>query len=114
MRSALDLFAYQREQDDALVIAAGIPADWLDGEGVAIEGLRTPQGQLAYTLRARDGVLMLDVPAGPTLPKGGLVLSLPEPWADGKASSGERALPLRDGELRITSLPARIEIRRPD
>ena len=57
---------------------------------------------------------MLDVPAGPTLPKGGLVLSLPEPWADGKASSGERALPLRDGELRITSLPARIEIRRPD
>ena len=114
VRSALDLFAYQREQDDALVIAAGIPADWLDGEGVAIEGLRTPQGQLAYTLRARDGVLMLDVPAGPTLPKGGLVLSLPEPWADGKASSGERALPLRDGELRITSLPARIEIRRPD
>ena len=111
VRSALDLFAYQREQDDALVIAAGIPADWLDGEGVAIEGLRTPQGQLAYTLRARDGVLMLDVPAGPTLPKGGLVLSLPEPWADGKASSGERALPLRDGELRINSLPARIVIR---
>ena len=76
VRSALDIFAYQREQDDALVIAAGVPAAWLDGEGVAIEGLRTPQGQLAYTLKASDGVLTLEVPAGPTLPKGGLVLSL--------------------------------------
>ena len=114
VRSALDLFAYQREADDALVIAAGIPADWLQGEGVAIEGLRTPQGQLAYTLKADGDVLRFDAPAGIALPKGGLVLSLPAPWGNGTASSAGRAMSLRDGELRIAALPARIEIRRPD
>ena len=101
--------ASKREADDALVIAAGIPAGWLEGEGVAIDGLRTPQGQLAYTLKASNGVLRLDVPAGLTLPKGGLVLSLPEPWASGRLQGGER---IERGELLIDRLPARIEITR--
>lgn len=111
VRSVLDMFAYNREADDALVIAAGIPSDWLEGEGVAIEGLRTPQGMLAYTLKAEGGVLRFDAPAGIRLPKGGLVLSLPKPWASGTASSNDRMLAIDDGELRITRLPARIEIR---
>ncbi|MES2859147.1 MAG: discoidin domain-containing protein, partial [Pseudomonadota bacterium] len=42
VRSALDMFAYTREADEALVIAAGIPAGWLEGEGIAVAGLRTP------------------------------------------------------------------------
>ena len=41
VRSVLDMFAYEREADDALVIAAGIPEAWLDGEGVSVRGLRT-------------------------------------------------------------------------
>ncbi len=109
VRSVLDMFAYQREADDALVIAAGIPADWLvDGEGVAIEGLRTPQGRLDYALKAKDGVLQLDVPSGLELPKGGLVLSLPPPWASGRVRSGAGAI--TNGEVRIPRLPARVEI----
>ena len=111
VRSALDLFAYGRESDDALVIAAGIPADWLEGEGVAIEGLRTPQGRLEYALAAKDGVLRLDVPAGLNLPKGGLVLSLPKPWATGRMRKGAGGIV--DGEVRITRLPARVEITAP-
>jgi hypothetical protein len=113
VRSVLDMFAYQREADDALVIAAGVPADWLQGEGVAIEGLRTPQGALSYSLRAAGDVLRFDAPAGLHLPKGGLVLSLPAPWADGSVSRAGRAVALRDGELRITALPAHVEIRLP-
>lgn len=109
VRSALDIFAYQREQDDALVIAAGIPADWLQGEGVAISNLRTPQGPLAYTLKVTDEVLTLDVPAGLTLPRGGIVLALPQPWAKGHVGGQ----PIKDGQVRITTLPAKIEIRRP-
>ena len=111
VRSALDIFAYSRDADDALVIAAGIPADWLQGEGVSVRDLRTPEGLLAYTLQADGDVLRFDVPAGLKLPKGGLVLSLPAPWASGKASSVGRAVPLHDGELRITRLPAHGEVR---
>lgn len=56
VRSALDMFAYVREIDDSIVLAAGIPTDWLDGEGVAIRDLRTANGKLAYSLRRVDGV----------------------------------------------------------
>jgi len=109
VRSVLDMFAYTRESDDALVIAAGVPADWLEDTGVAIHGLRTPHGSLAYTLRASGGVLHLDMPAGLRMPKGGLVLSLPEPWAKGRVHG--RAI--TNGEVRITTLPSRIEIEKP-
>ena len=108
VRSALDMFAHQREADDALVIAAGIPADWLQGEGVAVAGLRTPHGRLDYTLQAADDVLHLDVPAGLALPKGGLVLALPEPWASGRVRGG--AGKIERGEVRVGRLPARVEI----
>ena len=111
VRSVLDMFAYTRESDDALVIAAGIPADWLAGVGVSVKGLRTPQGALGYTLKAEGDVLRLDVPAGIALPKGGLVLSLPEPWASGSVRKG--AAGIVEGEVRITRLPARVEIAMP-
>ncbi|MBN8261099.1 MAG: discoidin domain-containing protein [Xanthomonadales bacterium] len=109
VRSALDLFAYGREQDDALVVGAGIPADWLHGKGVAVEGLRTPHGTLAYTLRAEDGLLRFEASAGLRLPGGGLVLSLPAPWAQGTVDGQ----PIRGGEVRITRLPVQVEVRAP-
>ncbi len=108
VRSALDMFAYNREGDDALVIAAGIPSDWLQGEGIAVAGLRTPQGLLGYTMKAIDGVLHLDLPAGVEIPQGGLVVSLPEPWASGRVRSGGGTIEQR--EIRIVRLPASIEI----
>nr|WP_052116082.1 coagulation factor 5/8 type domain-containing protein [Lysobacter dokdonensis] len=92
VRSALDLFAYERHEDESIVLAAGIPEAWVKGEGIAIDGLRTPGGALSYSLREIDGTLVLDVKGGLTLPKGGLVL----PW--------------NGGETRVTRVPARLEI----
>lgn len=108
VRSVLDMFAYTRERDDALVIAAGIPGSWMETGGISVAGLRTPQGQLEYTLHATEGVLRFAVPAGLRLPKGGLVLSLPEPWASGHVRNGTRAI--ENGEIRIDRLPAQVEI----
>jgi hypothetical protein len=110
IRSALDLFAYERESDQSLVIAAGIPAEWIDGEGVAVERLRTPYGKLSYTLK-RDGETMrLDVAAEDmTLPNGGLMFS--PPFASGASAriDGKRAK-WTGNELRIRALPAKVEI----
>lgn len=110
VRSVLDLFAYERAQDDALVLAAGVPPAWMEGQGIAIEGLRTPYGPLAYTLRRRKGVLELSVPAGLRLPPGGLVL----PWPDGPAPASVRVngkpVRLDHGEVRLRALPARVEL----
>jgi hypothetical protein len=111
LRSALDMFAYAREADDSLVLAAGIPADWFD-EGVAIDGLHLPQGRLRYSLR-RDGEhLRLDLGEGIVLPAGGAVL--PWPYRDrapGKTSIDGKAAIWRDGELKIEHAPATVLIK---
>jgi hypothetical protein len=93
IRSALDLFAYEREADGALVLAGGIPPSWLDGSGIAVQRLRTPYGPLSYSLK-RDGAgVVLQVADGLRVPPGGLVFV----W--------------EGSELRVRELPARIVIK---
>ena len=117
VRSALDMFAYVRESsgrdlDEALVIGAGIPADWLDGEGVAVEGLRTPYGVLGYTLRRDGGAVRLRLSPGLKLPPGGVVLQLPAAMKVGNARIvGSSARPNDAGELRIDRVPADVVIK---
>ena len=50
INALLDMLVYERA-DGALVIGAGIPDSWLEGEGIAVDKLRTPYGPLSFTLR---------------------------------------------------------------
>jgi hypothetical protein len=111
MRSALDLFAYPREVDDSLVLAAGVPARWLDGEGIAVDGLRTPQGRLGYTLRREPKRLVLRFAEGTRFPPGGAVL--PWPLADaqpGRTRIDGKPAHWRDGELRIATSAVEVSV----
>ena len=36
IRSAMDLLVYERDNDHALVLAAGVPTRWLEGDGVGV------------------------------------------------------------------------------
>ncbi len=114
VRSTLDMFAHVRESDDSIVLAAGVPVDWI-GQGVGVRGLRTPQGTLSYSLRQREGVLVLEVEEGLELPSGGLVL--PWPWetgAPGATMIDGAPATWEGGELRIRQRPPlRVEISRP-
>src|SRR5690606_22251241 len=76
VRSALDMFAYEREVDASIVLAAGVPRAWLAGKGIALDGLRTPHGLLGYSLVRSDRHLTLQIATGLQPPAGGLVL----PW----------------------------------
>ncbi len=76
IRAALDLFAYERETDDALVLAAGIDPRWLDGDGIAVAGLQTVYGPLEYSLRREaPGELHLRIGSG-AHPPGGVVITV--------------------------------------
>lgn len=110
VRSALDMFAYTRDIDDSIVLAAGIPVDWFEGEGIAIHDLRTPYGKLGYALRREGDALVLEIPAGLKLPAGGLVLPWPYDGKPGRATIDGKAAAWQDGELRIRALPAKVEI----
>jgi hypothetical protein len=74
IRSVLDMLAYERESDAALVLAAGVDPDWLDGQGLTVRDLHTPWGPLGYRLwRVGPSTLRLHVDAGVT-PPGGVVV----------------------------------------
>ena len=112
VRSALDMFAYVREIDDSLVLAAGVPADWLN-EGVALRGMRTPQGTVGYSLRRDGDALLLDIAAGSGLPEGGLVLQWPYESVPGVTTIDGQAAQWDGNELRITRAGAKVRIAGP-
>ena len=110
IRAALDLFAYERERDDALVIAGGVPAAWLEGPGVAVKDLRTPYGRLSYSLKREGSRVVLQV-TGDTSPPGGFVFA----WPGAQPPSGDTrlngtAVPWDGAELRFHELPATIVV----
>ncbi|MBO9662802.1 discoidin domain-containing protein [Dokdonella sp.] len=106
IRSALDLFAYEREDDRALVLAAGVPDAWLSGDGVAIENLRTPYGKLSYSLQREGDALHLRIADTGAKPPGGFVFAAPKEYVGGEAWLGREALKWRSGELVVRDLPA--------
>jgi hypothetical protein len=81
IRAARSLFVWERESDDALVVAAGVPLAWAQSEeGVTVEGLPTRHGPLSYRLRAEGPrTLRLRVEAGIAVPPGGIVALPPLP-----------------------------------
>jgi hypothetical protein len=111
IRSVLDLFAYEREADRSIVVAAGVPHDWLDGAGIAVRDLSTPHGRLSYRMRRDAQSVRLDVDAGLAVPEGGIVLTWPGPDAPPPASIDGRPAEWNGRELRIASAPARVAIR---
>jgi hypothetical protein len=117
VRSALDLLAYDREEDGTLVLAAGVPWDWLIAEGgVQVRNLATPYGRLSYTAEAasedshRGGgrhrgatdrppsssarmVVTMAIREGLRIPAGGIVVALPQ--APERRAAGPRERPFR-------------------
>jgi len=115
IRSFLDLFAYERESDRSLVLAAGIPEVWISAPGgVGVRSLRTRHGTLDYSLARSGGEIRMDVSGDLKVPTGGLVLSLPPKLAppDSRATVNGRAVGFVSGELSIRELPARVIVRR--
>ena len=76
-----NMFAYEREADGALVIAAGLPQTWVMSEsGVTLKRLPTHYGVLHFSARSQDpNALRLRLWGDMTLPPGNIVLRPPLP-----------------------------------
>jgi hypothetical protein len=75
------LFAFEREADQSLVIAAGIPEDWLaEGGEVRVRDLPTHHGRLSYSLRREDPeTYRLTLAGNLAVPPGGILVMPPLP-----------------------------------
>jgi hypothetical protein len=114
----LDLLAYERESDGALVLGAGVPAAWWRTGPVELRALRTPFGSLDFRM-ALEGERVLRVTLGGGLerPPGGVWLAWPGQGALPAATTAQghalawqgRLLPLPEGgtDLRLQVGPER-------
>ena len=105
VRSVLDMIAYERERDDALVLGAGIPESWLQGDGVRVRGLVTRWGALEFSARRSAAGIEASVD-GVSVPSGGAVLVLPGVGATWKATvNGAPATVSAAGEIVVVRKP---------
>jgi hypothetical protein len=52
------LFAYEREADRSLVLAAGLAPEWIEGSGVEVRRMPTLYGMLSYSLLRIDSATL--------------------------------------------------------
>jgi hypothetical protein len=112
VRSVLDMLAYPRERDDALVIGAGVPPGWLEGHGVSVRDLPTPYGPLAFSMLLRDNAIEARVEAGLEVPRGGVVVLAPARPGRRVTVNGRPAARNAAGEVVVRSLPATVRFER--
>jgi hypothetical protein len=128
IRSVTDMFAYIREEDDALVVGEGILPAWLArGDSVTVRGLRTPAGIVGYTMRIAsiDGSAVtprettpgaavsveIVLEPGVTAPSGGLVIRSPLDRPVRTASVDGRAVQVEGAAVRLDHWPSRVLLR---
>jgi hypothetical protein len=107
------MLCYERDRDRALVLAAGVPWEWVaESSGVRVRGLRTPYGLIGYTLQTDGDALVFDV-AVKRLPPGGMVLLPPQADRFRVAEvDGKRVSRTPEGGVVVRRLSARVVFRR--
>ena len=111
VRGALDMFAWDRRDDQALVLGGGLSQTWLVNEGSAIRGLATPYGSLDFAMRGSPRRLNATI-AGSARPPGGFVLAWPFGGPPPAARVDGRPAKWHDRALHIaaTGKPIRIAV----
>jgi hypothetical protein len=111
IRATLDLFVYEREGEQALVLGGGVPPEWLEGSGVTVKEVRTPYGPLSYSLRREGRNVVLQMPEGAGVPPGGFVFVWPGrrlPPRNTRVNG--QAAQWHGSELRFRALPAKVVV----
>ena len=112
IRSFLDMFAYERERDSSLVLAAGVKENWLrESPGVRVANLSTQYGPLTYEMRQSGATLAMTIHSGVRIPPGGVIIRPPRATQILSASVNGVPAMVRDSEMRVLRLPASIVIR---
>ena len=111
VRGALDMFAWDRRDDQVLVLGGGLSKDWLAGRGSSIRGLATPYGNLDFAMRGTLRRVSASIGAG-ARPPGGFALAWPFPGPLPAARIDGRPASWRGRVLMIaaTGRPIQIEL----
>ena len=110
IRSVLDLFAYEDEQETGatLVIGAGIRDEWLrERDGVRVRALPTRFGRIGYQARAVGDAIVFAFDPGLRMPAAGMLVRNPNDLPARRITvDGREASPDANGDLLLLA-PAR-------
>ncbi|QJE95692.1 discoidin domain-containing protein [Luteolibacter luteus] len=109
MLAFASMFAWERESDDALVLASGVSHDWLGRRnGISVKGLRTWYGPLDLTLKPGD-VMTVEIGGNLDMPEGGFVLRPPCPAPIRSVTvNGKPAAAFSADEVIVREFPAKV------
>jgi len=109
----LDMFAYDRASDSALVVGAGIDERWVrEAPGVKVRGLGTPYGPIDLDARAATPrSLVAHIGGAVRMPPGGIVFRSPvdRPIVSARVD-GSTVSFSSSGDVVIRHLPATINL----
>ena len=113
LRSVRRLLAWERAEDGALMLAAGVPEAWLAPRGVGVRGLPTHYGPLDLALVATgDGGVRVALGGDLARPRGGIVLMSPLERPLAEATVDGRAVTLAETDrLQLREGPAEVLLR---
>ena len=94
---------------DRVTLARGLRLDWLDGDGLKINNLSTPLGNISWSAKREGNRITIDITQCERAPEAGLWLDLNWLPENARIVGTDDTPP----ELRIDQLPTRIEIELP-
>ena len=113
IRSVLDMLCYVSEAQQALIVGAGIPSNWLrDDKGVVVRNLPTPYGRLHFSMRATDEGIEINIGGSLNIPQGGIVVDPPVLHLVRAIRINGRIVASDDRRLVVRELPANIVLLR--
>ncbi len=108
------MLAFEREADRTLVVAAGIPAEWLEADGgVGVDGLPTWYGTLGFTMRGNGDAVDMDLTltGDAMVPPGGIVVQPPgDAPLRAVMVNGEPTTRFTGTQATIEELPAKVRL----
>jgi hypothetical protein len=112
IRSVTDMFAYVREADAALVVAAGVLPEWLaEGDTLRIRELRTPYGALTYEMHRAGPLVELRFTGTLSQPAGGIDVISPLESPLRSASADGRDVPVHATGVLLSEWPSTLVLR---
>jgi hypothetical protein len=107
------MFLYERDEDDALVLLAGVPGDWISDDLIGFHNLPTYGGRITCTVVRQAGEvnqLAAHLEGSCPIPAGKLRLSAPSGRAVAATVNGAPAEIDADGRVVVQELPAEVEV----
>jgi hypothetical protein len=107
-----NMFLYDREEENAVVIAAGIPEEWVDTpEGVGVRNMPTYYGNINYIMRGKNGSITVDISAVGEFTDGKVIIKSPRRSpVTSVLINGEVSTGFNVDEIEIETIPASVII----